>query len=76
MVLSEEFWASGVLSDKAVYILNEMLMSEELTERINKLLEQEADEYIHELPWWEKDEDEWGKDYNDEMWGYDDDEDE
>lgn len=48
----------NLLTEKALYILNEMLMSEELTERINKLLEQEADDYIAELHWWEKDEEE------------------
>ena len=58
----------NLLSEKALYILNEMQMSEELAERINKLLEQEADAYIAELPWWEKD--------DEERWGDDEDEDE
>lgn len=52
----------NLLTDKALYILNEMQMSEELTERINALLESEADAYIADLPWWEKDDEEMGDD--------------
>lgn len=43
------------LSQKSKWLLSQMEHDEELTERINQLLEQEADEYANKLPWWDKD---------------------